>query len=98
MTPEQMHGEARLQIALAKMEGHQIDKKICRFNDIVQCATRCGMCGEIFDTDASVSGLREAIDACIIGDPMHTGCGPSEIIPEWMIYEPGKEKEWLTLK
>lgn len=79
---EMMHGTARVQIALARMDGHAIDKKCCRFNDIVETAVQYGLLGGSFKEGAAWAGLREALDACMLGDPMHTG--EVLVVPGWM--------------
>ena len=81
---ERMQGEARLQIALARMDGHKVDKKICRYNDIVDCAMDYGYLGCEFNLGAAWGGFRDAIDSCIIGDPMNSGRPCTEIVYDWM--------------
>jgi hypothetical protein len=72
MDHEQIHGEARLQVALAKMEGHKFDKALTRWNDIVETA-------EFYNNPRD--GLTEAIECCIIGNVMHVpGRGPLTMI------------------
>ncbi len=82
---EEMHGWARLQIALARMDGHKIDKRVCRYNELVETGMRYARCGVAFQPDAAWGGLKDAIDSCIIGDPMHTGESALGIAPEWMV-------------
>ena len=82
---EEFHGAARVQISLAKMDGKEVDKKVCRFNDIVETAIRYGMCSEPFSESAARAGLTDAIDCCVINDPMHTGDTPLSLVPDWMI-------------
>lgn len=82
---EELHGVARVQVALARMDGAQIDKRVCRFNEIVETAIRYGMCGATFSPSVVRAGLQEAIDCCVIGDPMHTGASCLSLVPDWMI-------------
>lgn len=81
---EQMHGHARVQLALARMDGHKIDKRVARFNELVEAARRYAACGS-GDETVAWGGLRDAIDACIVGDPMHTGESALGLVPDWMI-------------
>ncbi len=84
-----LHGEARLQLSLAKMEGLRIDKKIARFNEIVETALRYGHCGVEFSEHVVLSGLMDAIDCCIVGDPMHTpGQSCCSLVENWMLSAP----------
>jgi hypothetical protein len=83
-TISKLHGEARLQVTLAKMDGYKIDKKVCRFNEIVSVAFRYGQCGGD-ESSVVVAGLREAIDCCVVGDPMHTGESCTSLVSDWMI-------------
>lgn len=62
MITEQLHGEARLQVARAKMDGHLFDKALTRWNDIVETAQ--------FYNDPH-KGLLEAIECCILGNIIH---------------------------
>lgn len=72
MDREQLHGEARLQVALGKMEKFAFDKSLTRWNDIVETA--------LFYHDRR-AGLIEAIECCIIGHDMHVpGRGPLTMI------------------
>lgn len=83
---EYLHGISRLQIHLAKMDGCRVDKKICRFNDIVDTAIKYGRLGENFSPVHAVSGLKEVLDACIVGDPMHYEGGyVTGIVYDWML-------------
>lgn len=85
MTPdpiedEELHGRLRVQVALARMEGYKLDKKQLRFNALVAAARRYERLG------ANVlSGLQEALDACVYGDPMHIPGGSVEtLVYDWM--------------
>lgn len=83
---ERLHGEARLQIALAQMDGHQIDKKVCRYNELIETAIRYGLCDTTFREAVVFAGLREAIDCCVVGDPMHIPKGSCRaLVPDWML-------------
>lgn len=86
-TAETMHGLARLHLALAKMDGHQIDKRAARFNSIVEEALKYGrMAKDGFSADLAFAGLGDCLDACIIGDPMHVpGKGVCGIVYDWML-------------
>lgn len=83
----QFHGEARLQIALSKMEGYQPNKKAARFNTIVEVAIRYGRCSLPFSLYAACCGLIEAVEACCEGIPeMYIeGEGPLSLCGEWML-------------
>ena len=81
---EQLHGVARVQVALARMDGHKFDKSQLRFNDIVHVAVSYPKMGAATCYD----GMREAIDACIIGNDMHVPNGSVlSLAPSWMIGE-----------
>ena len=83
---ETLHGAARVQVALAKMEGNKLDKKVCRFNDLVETAIRYGCCSEEFNEKAAWDGLRDAIDCCIVGDPMYVANKTSlSLVSDWML-------------
>lgn len=84
-TEEKFHGIARLQIRLAQMDGRKIDRKVCRYNEIVETAMRYGRLRGVFDEGLAREGLTEAIDCCISGDPMHTGRSCITLVPDWML-------------
>lgn len=89
MTYDQLCGEARLQVALAKMQGCKFDKSITRYNDIAQTAIRYAAClgHEVLDRrDIARTGLLEAVESCIIGSDFYIpGKGPLSLVPDWMI-------------
>ncbi|NJM13327.1 MAG: hypothetical protein HC889_16945 [Synechococcaceae cyanobacterium SM1_2_3] len=64
----ELHGIARLQVALARMDGHKIDKPLMRFNDLVQCALAYGS-----PFNCRVAMRTEAIGQCVIGDMDYIG-------------------------
>lgn len=71
---EYLLGVVRLQIALAKMEGVELDKKATRYNDMVDSAIMWASFGESFSSEKAEYFLRkETIGFCIVGDTMHTG-------------------------
>ena len=81
-----MHAYARELVANYEAQGRKIDKKQCRYNDIVQTAMRYGACAQPFSETAAWGGLRDAVAACVIGDPMHVAGGRvSDLVPDWMI-------------
>lgn len=81
-----MHGEARLRVHLAKMDGFSFDKKVLRFNDIVDVAFRYGRCGGSFSEAAAWGGLQEAIEACSPDFPeMYAPQSVLSLCPEWML-------------
>lgn len=61
----QATGMAALHCRLAKMEGHQIDKKCMRYTAMADYMEICG-------TDYHM-GLSEAVETALIGNEMHTG-------------------------
>lgn len=61
---ERLHGEARLDVALGRMNGRVYDKKQLRFNEIVQTALDYTDCGSPARVEVAFAGMREAIDAC----------------------------------
>lgn len=73
-------GVGLVQVALARMDGYKLDKKQLRFNTLVAVARRYESLG------ANVlSGLQEALDACIYGDPTHVPGGSIEtLVYDWM--------------
>jgi hypothetical protein len=79
----ELHGTARLQVALARMEGHKIDKRLMRFDDLVETALQYGRISEVFDADTARWALRdEVIGSCVIGDRDYTGLPPIDY--RWM--------------
>ena len=81
MTEDEIHIRARAEVLRRKASGVQFDKKQLRFNDIVFTALRYG------ETPAlRKAGMNEAIDACVIGDPMHVpGGSVCDIVDSWML-------------
>lgn len=70
----ELHVRARLQVALARMDGHQIDKSCMRFNDIVAEAMQWGGLGKVFSPAMARDALlTETIDQCVIGAWNYTG-------------------------
>jgi hypothetical protein len=83
---EKMHIRARQLVARHEANGLKIDKKQCRYNDIVNAAMRYGACAQPFSETAAWRGLRDAVSACVIGDPMHVSGGKvADLVPDWMI-------------
>lgn len=92
---DMLHGTARLHVHLAKMDGWKLDKKICRFNDIVETALR--FCAVRTNPNLSrdftilVEGLFETVAGCFShtpwreDNPFHLPSGPLADIPDWMI-------------
>ena len=79
----ELHGTARLQIALARMDGHKIDKKLMRFDALVEGALQYGRAANPFCADIARSALREeVVGQCVIGDRDYTGDPPSDY--RWM--------------
>ncbi len=71
---EELHGAARLQVALAKMDGHKIDKDLMRFNDLVEGAMIYALAGVEFRAESARSALRqEVIGSCVVDDRDYTG-------------------------
>lgn len=83
---ETMQGVARVQVALGKMDGFKFDKKITRYNDIVETAIRYGKCGTRFNEGAAWAGLIEAIESCSPDIPeMYSPEGVRGMVYDWMI-------------
>lgn len=81
MTDEELHGRIRVQVALARMDGYEIDRKQLRFNTLVSVARRYEAIGA-----SALCGLREALDACVVGDQMHIPGGSTEtLVYDWML-------------
>lgn len=82
-TDEELHIEARRYTEQRKAAGAIFDKKMLRFNDIVAVGRFYGQCG---DGLAAIAGVREAVDACVKGDPQYVpGRGPLTMIQPWMV-------------
>ena len=62
MTDEELHLYARQY--LARKSNEDVDKKLLRFNDIVDCV-------QTFYPTALLPGIRECIDSCIRDNPMY---------------------------
>lgn len=83
---ERLHAELRRRLALVREDGCEIDKRLCRFNDMVEAAIRYGRCSDPFSESAALAGLQEAIDCCIVGDPMHYRGGSClGLVGDWML-------------
>lgn len=83
---EKMHVRARKLISEHEQNGKKIDKKQCRYNDIVETAMLYGFCAVPFSESAAWDGLKEAVSACVIGDPMHVpGGSVTCLVPNWMV-------------
>jgi hypothetical protein len=73
----QATGMAALHCTLAKMDGHQLDKKCMRYNAMADYMEVCG-------TDYR-KGISEAVETAIIGNEMHTGEAFDRRAYKWMI-------------
>lgn len=85
LTPDALHIEARRYADERKAAGAVFDKKHLRFNDIVDVGFFFADCGAIPSLELAISGVREAVDACVIGDPQYIkGRGPLSMMQPWM--------------
>ena len=79
----ELHGTARLQVALARLDGHKIDKKLMRFDALVEGALQYGRSANPFNEHIARDALRsEVVGSCVIGDMDYTGDPPSDY--RWM--------------
>lgn len=73
----ELHGVARLQVALARMDGHRIDKRLMRFDALVECAMQYGRASapalQRMDAIARDAMRSEVVGQCVIGDRDYTG-------------------------
>lgn len=81
---EELHGTARLQVHLARMDGHRIDKHTMRFNDIVNAAVQYGRMSSCFRENTARAAIYETAEYCVIGSPMHTGQPFDCMAYKWM--------------
>jgi hypothetical protein len=80
-----LHELARAEVDRHKARGALFDKKALRFNDIVAAGVHYSRCGAIQRQGVAEDGVREAVEACVIGSAMHVpGRGPLTMIQTWM--------------
>ncbi len=74
---EELHGTIRLQVALAKLEGYKIDKKLMRYDSLVDLALQYGAMSTTFNYDIPKDVIRtEVVGVCVIDSPDYTGSIP----------------------
>ena len=83
---EELQGTARLQIALAKMDGYTVDKKLMRFNDIVQEALDWANMGEVFRPSIARKSIYETVCRCIPCDVGYAGKRYNKEDYSWAVY------------
>ena len=85
---DELHIMARELVASAIDRGAVMDKKQLRYNDIVECGKRYAESGAAFSDDVAREGVKEAVRACVVGDPMHVkGGSVLDLVPDWMIVQ-----------
>ena len=74
-------GMCALQVHLARMDGHRIDKKCNRHTAMADYVAHCVAVGAI---DPLVSVIFEAVETAIVGNAMHTGEPFDRAAVKWM--------------
>lgn len=89
---KQLHNEARAYAEKRRGLGAVFDKKALRWNDVVAVGNFYAKCGAKWTMAVAISGVREAIDACVkddgsgVPDPQYSpGRGPLTMIQGWMV-------------
>ena len=74
---EELHGTIRLQIHLAKAEGLKIDKKLMRYDSLVDLALQYGSLGDVFNGEIPRDVVRsEIVGVCVVDSTDYTGAMP----------------------
>ena len=68
---DEMQGRIAVQMALAKMDGHVIDKKAARYSAMAEYTIHVGRCCDPFCEEAVRSSLFDAVSSAIKDDPMN---------------------------
>jgi hypothetical protein len=83
---DKLHAIVRADVDAINSSGRVFDKKQLRFNDIVEAGMRYGAVSSEFSENAAIWGAKEAVLACVVGDPMYVkGGSVLDIVPEWMV-------------
>lgn len=82
---DELKGMIALNIRLAKMDGHKIDKKCARVNEMADFAV-------IYNDP--LGAVAEVVSSAIVGDPMHISGTPlNAALYSWMTEIPTEPKE-----
>ncbi len=82
---DELQGMAALHTALAKMDGHEIDKKAARHSAMREYMLHVGACSAPFSESAARAALTEAVETAIVDDPQNIPGQPFDREPwRWM--------------
>ena len=82
-----LHGIARVQIWLAKADGHAIEKPLARYDDMVAEAIQYGSMGFKFSPEIAEDSIRETFLRCVKTDVGFAGKRFNETDYKWMVPE-----------
>jgi len=83
---DQLQGMAALHCTLAKMDGHDVDKKAARYSAMADYMMLVGGMSQPFSEQNARAALDDAVLSAVRGDPMHMEGQPLCMSPYgWML-------------
>ena len=83
-----LHALARAEVERLTKKGAEFDRKLLKYNDIVETGIRYARCGNdpAKDQDIAESGVLNAVAACVRSDPLYLPRqSVKSLVYDWMI-------------